>query len=203
LKPLGDEGLEIILHLKKEDPQPDSLRLVTPLSNFEQRVEVSTSADGENWNKIEADAIIFDYSQFMDVRKDKIQLPANKDRYFRLNVERVTAEQESQLLELTKTLQGGDETQRTEKAFIERRPFRIERIEFAAEVETERSRGPRIKSYPVVKMKTVEKPEEKQTWLEITTQREPLVEFRIETSTKNFSRKATVQMLINRSNEIN
>ena len=198
LKPLDGEGLEITVHLNKDDPTPDSVQLVTPLKNFEQQVQVSTSTDGKEWSPLGEEELIYDYSQYMDVRNTRIPLQGTNARYFRFVVDKVTAEQESQLLELTKKLQGGDETARTERTTIERRPFRIDRIEFAAEVTTKQYAGTRTRDYPVEKFETVQKPAEKQTWLEITTQREPLTEFRLQTSEKNFSRAASVQMEIER-----
>ena len=74
--------------------------------------------------------MIFDYSQFMDVRNDSLELaPANTDgglvAHLRILIDDVTKEQQSQLLELTRRLHGEKETDRSERVTIVRQPFRM------------------------------------------------------------------------------
>jgi hypothetical protein len=193
LKPLPDNGLEITIKLAQDDPQPESLRIVTPLQNFEQRVQVLASNDGMEWTTVANDALIFDYSKYMDVRSDKIPLPAGMQRHFRIVVEDVTDEQESQLMELTKTLQGGDETQRNERTFIERRPFRIERIEFSHFAKITTADEPLTTTYPIAEWNILPGEDSRHSRVQITTAPVPLTDFRLQTSEKNFSRRAMVQ----------
>ena len=193
LKPLPENGLEITIVLGKDDPQPDGLRIITPLQNFEQRVQVLASTDGMDWAAITSDALIFDYSKYMDVRSDKISFPLGTQRHFRIVVQDVTAEQESQLLELTKTLQGVDEIQRTERAFIERRPFRIDRIEFSHSVTTTAAAEPLKAKYSVTNWTAEAGDDSRHTRVQITTSPVPLTEFKLQAGEKNFSRRASIQ----------
>jgi len=103
-RPLDDGGLEITVELDKDDPHPNGLTLVSPLTNFEQRVRVEASADGEQWEPAGNETLIFDYSRYMDVRRDGVSFPETAKRHFRIVIDDVTVEQESELLALTRRL---------------------------------------------------------------------------------------------------
>ena len=92
--------------LADSDPQPNGLSLITPLKNFEQQVRVLTSTDGQLWEPPVAQTMIFDYSRFMDVRNDKVSFEPTARRHFRIIIDDVTAEQQSDLMELTRRLHG-------------------------------------------------------------------------------------------------
>ena len=195
VRPLDGGGLEITIELDDDEdrPFPNGLTLVTPLINFEQRVRVETSADGAAWEVV-ADALTFDYSRYMDARNVRIPFPETDRRFFRITIDDVTAEQESQLLELTRRLQGGEETERSERLTVDRRPFRIDRIEFWRERERPQDTGAVLSSYPVQSFAAAEDGKTQQTVITIETQREPLTTFRLETPSRNFSRRAEVQV---------
>lgn len=194
LKPLAEGGLEITLELDQNDPEPNGLSLITPLYNFEQRARVFTSADGTNWEPASSETAVFDYSRYMDVRKDSLTFPSTKHKHFRIVIDDVTAEQQSQLLELTRRLTGNDEAERTERVTIDRRPFRIDRIQFWQDGTEERVKSDHKQNYPIVGFKVSQDAKAKQTVVEIQTRREPLTSFRLETSSKNFSRNAVLRV---------
>src|SRR5437879_6372949 len=130
LRELPEGGLEIQLAQDAQVPLAEGINVITPLTNYQQRVQVWGSGDGQDWQPLVSDALIFDYSRYMDVGNHEVGLPGNRQRRFRIVIRDVTADQESQLLELTRRLRGGQETERIEKTTIQRRPFRIDRIEF-------------------------------------------------------------------------
>lgn len=195
VRPLSDGGLEITIELEdeKDRPLPNGLTLVTPLINFEQRVRVETSVDGTVWEPA-ADEVIFDYAQYMDARSVSVPFPSTDRRFFRIKIEDVTAEQQSRLLELTRTLQGDEETQRTERLTIDRRPFRIDRIEFWRKRQRAAASGAVRSEYPVESISTTEDEEAQRTIVVVTTRREPLTLFRLQTPSRHFSRRAEVQV---------
>ncbi len=193
LQPLDDDGLEIELTLDPRDPQPSGLTVITPLRNFEQRLRVFGSADGEAWELLAPDALIFDYSRFMDIRRCEVRLPESEHRRFRIVIDAVTVEQESELLELTRRLREGEEVEREERVTRERRPFRIDRIEFWRETDEERVKGPATKDYPVAGLRTEHDPERKRTIVMVETQREPLTALELETPARNFTRRVGVE----------
>lgn len=194
-QPLEGGGLEIVVQLDSDDPQPNGLTLVSPLKNFEQRVRISTSPDGRQWEPIEEEFTIFDYSRYMDVRNISVSFPETPRRYFRIVIDDVTVEQESELLELTRTMSGAKETERLEEVTIDRRPFRIERIEFWREMLAEQVSGDERVNYPVLEFEVEQDTEHQQTIIHIETQRQPITAFKLVTPEKNFSRPATVAVL--------
>ncbi|MCA9230890.1 MAG: DUF3999 family protein [Planctomycetales bacterium] len=193
-RPLEDGGLEIVVVLQEEDPQPNGLTLVSRLKDFEQRVRVFSSPAGEQWSPLGEEALIFDYSRFMDVRRDSVRFPETADRRFRIVIDDVTAEQESELLVLTRRLTGAEEAEREERVTIDRRPFRIERIDFWREAERERSAGDKKIEYPVGEIRVVQEPDEQQTLVVIEPGRVPLTSLKLQTTAKNFSRRAVVEV---------
>jgi hypothetical protein len=194
IKTLPDDALEITLELDKNDPQPQGIRILTSLSNFEQRVRIFSSPDGKDWKPVGDEGVVFDYSQFMDVRNDTIPFPANTDRHFRIVIDNVTQELESQLMELTRRLQAGVEEHRDERLVIQRRPFRINHLEFWNDVEQHHVSGDLKAAYLVSNFKSENDTKEKQTLLTFDSRREPLTSLQLETKSKNFSRQIEVQV---------
>jgi hypothetical protein len=198
VKMLKENGLEITLQLQEIDPQPSGLRLITPLRDFERKIRVEASTDGETWHPVVESGLLFDYSQVIDVRNDLLNLPADKlgdnPRHFRITVDDLTEEQESQLLELTRRLTGDEETNRSERVTIRRQPFRIDRIEFWSESARQSVRGPRDTDYPVEFSPQDQVEEKSRSQLMITTHRHPISSLTLVTTDRNFSRTAQVEV---------
>ncbi len=189
----SEKGLEITFILRTEDPQPTGIRLITPLRDFEQRVQVF-GIDGDRTQLLVEDALIFDYSRFMDVSRNQIPLPSNSFRKYRVVVDALTSDQESQLLELTKSIQGGSESGHTERTTLQRRPFRIDRIELWTETAEQSLNSNVVTPWPAQKFEVTEDAQKKQTIITLTTRREPVTEFRLKTTSYNFSRHVSVQV---------
>jgi hypothetical protein len=199
LNRLEDGGLEITFRsdLERHPQPPQGIAFQTPLINFEHHVKIEASVDGENWQTLVEDGIIFDYSQFMDVRNLNVDLkvPADeKPSYYRVTIADVTQEQESQLLELSRNMQGDAEKDRTERTVINRQPFRIDSImlwndKVVRDVSVEAEAD-----YPVELFKIETDDKSKQTHIYLTSQREPLTEITLETPDRNFSRNARVEI---------
>ena len=154
-----------------------------------------SSDEGATWNPLVADALIFDYARFMDLRNSEIALPENRDRLFKVVVDDVTDQQQSSLTELTRKYREGREKERTEKTVVERRPLRIDRIEFWGHVWEDRGQQEKKTDYPVAGFQVEQRPKEKMTVVEVLTRREPLTSLTLGTSSRNFSRRAEVQVL--------
>lgn len=198
-RPIDDRGLEITVQADEDEkqrqhPKPNGLSLISPLRNFEQRVRVFTSADGKEWEPAGDEAVIYDYSRYMDVRSDSIPFPETERRHFRIVVDDVTAEQQSELLALTRRLRGAEETERTEQVLVDRRPFRIDRIDFWREVENDQATGDEKAAYPVTKHRVEQDAKKKQTIVHLDVQRQPLTSLELETPDRNFSRHAVVEV---------
>jgi len=198
-KPLADDGLEIVVALGpgKEGILPQGFTVRTPLHDFEHRVAVSWSADGREWTPIVAEAVIYDYARFMDVRDVTIPLPSAPARCpggrYRIVIGDVTQEQRSQLAELTRTLAGGVERERRETTLVDRRPFRIDGIEFWYTEEVEQRATPVLADQMIVGFRAARESDGRTTRITVDTRREPVTEFTLATDTKNFSRQVTVE----------
>lgn len=203
-KPLPNDGLEITLELDREEPMPSGLRLVSPLVNFEQHARVEYSPDGNRWEPLVEDGLIFDYSRYIDVRQDTIAWTTPADarrseplaadaplRRIRITIENVTQDQESQLMELTRRLRGGEDT---ERLTIERRPFRIERIEFLRDDVRPRVTGEQLEAYSLTAFEVTNDPDAKKTVITVDSRRDPLTELTVVSDARNFSRAAMVEI---------
>ncbi len=195
LRPLAKTVCRFSFRSKKNDPQPAGFRIVTPLTNFENRVRVF-DADTESGIPVVDDAIIYDYSQYMDVRRVDIPLPVTTARTFRIVIDDVTAEQESQLLELTRTIQGGRENGTTERLTIDRRPFRIDQIRFWADKAEERVAVPKLRTSAVSDFVVSEDAGEHRTVASFSNHGQPVSSVTIQTQDRNFSRLANRQVSI-------
>jgi hypothetical protein len=195
-KPLDTGGLEITLELERDEPMPNGLRLVSPQRDFEHRVQVESSADGQTWQPLVRDGLIFDYAKYIDVRNDAVKWPPAEAprRHIRITIDDVTEEQESQLMELTRRLRGDDVAEKSERLIIDRRPFRIERIEFWRDVIRERVTGDLRADYSLSGMKVTNDADDKQTHITVDSRREPLASLSLVTESRNFSRAAQVEV---------
>ena len=164
------------------------------MRNFNQRVRVFTSTDGREWEPAGDETAIFDYSRYMDVRNDSVSFPETGRRRFRIVIDDVTLEQESELVALTRRLRGAEETDRTEQVVVDRRPFRIDRVDFWREVQEERATGDEKTKYPVAEHRVEQDKEKHQTIIQIETRRQPLTSLELETPERNFSRHAVVEV---------
>jgi len=192
----GDNAIEVHLRIGKRAPYADGFRLVTAQADYERKVQVFGSDDGVEWKPLLADGIIFDYSRYMDVSNRELKLPANTFREFKLHIGDVTDEKESPYKELARTFRGGKEEERTERTMIQRRTFRIERIEALHTVTEQRVRRAKTSSYPIVRFEAQEDSANKQTIISIDTRREPLTSFTLVTPSRNFSRRVVVEVPI-------
>ncbi len=193
VKPLDTGSLEITVVLDKKVPHAMGLKFISPLKNFEHRVRVYTSTDANNWEQIGNESIIFDYSQFIDVRNDTVSFPETASRIIRIVVDDITREQESEMLILTRQLNNNSQIKRSEKTVINRRPFRIDRIEFWRENEQKHVTGEAKINYPVSNFH-VEQSKNQQTVILFESQRQPLTSLKLITPDKNFSRRVVVSV---------
>jgi hypothetical protein len=164
--------------------------------NFEHHVRVEVSDDGTAWRTVVDDGLIFDYTQFMDVRNlaiEPLDLGDDKPEFYRLTIADVTQEQQSQLMELTRSLSGGDETNRTERVTINRQPFRIDRIVLWIDEVRNDVAADKEQEYPLAIDHTEQDKEAKRTFVYFKSHREPLIEVVVETPARNFSRLARIE----------
>lgn len=195
-KPLDGGGLEIVVRLDEKESRPFGVRLVSPLKDFEQRVRVYSSTDEIAWEPLGEETTVFDYSRYLDVRNDLVTFPETAHRHFRIVIDDVTVEQENELLAMTRRLRGGAEVERVEKTAIERRPFRIERLEFRRHAVQEKAAGDATTDYPLAGFRVDRDADKRQTVVTLEARREPLTSLTLQTDDRNFSRRATVEVAV-------
>jgi hypothetical protein len=193
-----DDGLELILQLKDDSPSADGLTIDTPLRNYERRVSVLGSKDGTDWTPLVEKSLIFDYSRYMDIGNREIRLPKNGFRQLKILIAGVSDDKESPFMELTRKERGGAETERIEKTVLERRPFRISRVEPWHERSEKLYECEKKVDYPPLEFRAEKDAAEKTTIVYVRARREPLTDFTLETSSRNFSRAAEVQSPVKR-----
>lgn len=192
LKVVEGEALEVVTRLDDDAPEPDGGTVETPLADFERRVRVLGSRDGESWEPL-AEGRIFDYSRFMDVRDPDVAFPARGHRLFKWVFEHESDEQRSPFYELARARIEGDRESRTETETILRRPFRIDRIALHRTVRrTEGEEPTTTRTALDVRDVQVDR-REGVTRIVIAAGRLPLNGLSLITTSRNFHRPARVQ----------
>jgi hypothetical protein len=196
---LREQGTSIELELHAaEGRATDGLTFQSPQRDFERSVSVLGSADGVEWSSLVTDAVLFDYTRYLDLRRLDVELPANNYTRFKVVIREATDERESTLKQLTRTLRDGKEQERSESTIVEKRSFRIERIEGWKTTVERRLRRPVTTSYKLKSVDVSEDQGRKQTLITVTTGREPITRLRLVTASRNFSRRVRVEVPVTR-----
>lgn len=194
LTPHPQGELEVVLRVPDDHPPVEGLRIGTPLTNFEQTVRVFTSKDGTEWQVLVEDAVICDYSQWMDVRNLDIAFPRRALRHLRVVFSSPSIERESELREIVRRMRGGQETERSESSRIERRPFRVDRIEsWHHVVEAGKHEWMQREVMPDA-FRTTSDRSGKATVVTVDMGRRPLAGLVVETKDRNFRRTVKVEV---------
>ena len=194
LKPRPDGGLEILVRLPDSDPLPVGLQLITPLTNFELRLRVHAGTNTDAPVLVE-DALLYDYSQFMNARRTEVPLPGNTSRTLYIVADQTVQNAESRLQELTRTISKGEEIQRTETVLEERRPLRIEQLQFWTEIPDPAGYAQVLESWPAKALKIEEDSKNRQTLIYFSTDSRPLTQITLQTTSRNFSRGVHAECL--------
>jgi len=194
-RPMEDGGLEILLTLDKDQPPITVLRLVSSLRNFEHRVRVFASPDAAQWTPISADGLIFDYSRFIDVRNDSITVAGTPERFIRIVIDDVTAEQESRILELTRSLRQGEETGLTARYSVDRRPFRVDAVEAWGDIPKRVIDAIKRVPVEVASVDVNHDADERVSTVAFKTRRQPLTRVTLRTESRNFNRPVRLEVL--------
>ena len=199
LRELPGNRIEIIVALDRDADSADGLTFSTPLRDFERRVTVfGEMANGDEWQPLATDALLFDYTRYMDISNTRVRLATNTCRRFRVVVEEVTDRTESPSMSLLRRYSATQMTGRTEQTTVRRRPFRVNSITCWHAYPTTEERVRVEADYIVPELTTEEDTDRKRTIVSIRSQREPLTELTLKTSSRNFRRRASVQVPVDR-----
>jgi hypothetical protein len=130
------EGQKLQLVLRREEAEDATLLplsglvIHTPLRDFERKIKVEASPDGEAWKTVVESARIFDVSAFADFRVKEIALPGVDQRYLRLTVDQMVAPGAPLTTTVKTSEDKGGSIRNIDRQFVEeKRPFRIERVD--------------------------------------------------------------------------
>jgi hypothetical protein len=198
IRRLADDELEISFEIDpKQHPKPvEGIRLATSLTNFEHHVTVEKRGDDDTWQTLVEEALIYDYTQYMDVQNTEIPFPVDAKHgsggSYRVRIRDVTQEQQSQFREIRSLIRGGSEKEREEAWIVNRQPFRIEQIEFWYDIESVTTSKPKLTDYPLTITGISQDPKSKATMVDVETEREPIIQISLRTTDANFSRKVSL-----------
>lgn len=189
LRELPGNRLEVVWAPNADQGTATGLRFETAQRDFERKVSVYDERD----TALVGDALLYDYSRFMDMRALEVRLPANSASQYRVVIDEITDEAVSPFTEITRSLSGKNEQGRQERYSLERRPMRIERVSAWREAMVEAENRERLNDYGAFDISVDDKSETGKTLVTVTTAREPLTALHIETDSRNFSRRVEVQ----------
>lgn len=198
LEPRDDGGVEITFTI---DPAVHTtavhgFRIVTPLVNFQQRVRVERRGADGLWTVLVEDGLLCDYSQWLDARSTDLAFPAGERTTvggtYRITIAEATAEQQSQVREVIRSLEHGVETGLEERFVIRRQPFRIDRIEAWHDDTVADLRAADPVPRTVRSWSVVEDDEAKVSRIRVETGGGPVTALRLVVADRNFRRDVTV-----------
>ncbi|MDD5676496.1 MAG: hypothetical protein PHW60_00715 [Kiritimatiellae bacterium] len=196
LRELPDNRIEVTWDLVDKEPPVTSFTIESPLKNFEKHASVfGVAPDGKEVELVH-EAMICDYSRYMDVRHMEVALVENSFRRYRIRIDDIVDKQSSPLTELEHTYRQGDLAEQKDRTTVERRTLRIESIRGWHTVAEERIVKDHKASYAPLSFNTEQKPKDRLTVVTIRMRREPLTALAIETPDRNFSRSVTLEATV-------
>lgn len=193
-----EDILDYTVKLPEDSPEVATLRIQTPLRNFEKTVSVFAKGAGEEWAPLIEKVLIYDREQFVDFRRTNIDLPVGKYELIRIRLEDATDEQQSDLRRVTRTLGKPSGPETTESTTIKTRNFRVDRFSFLTPKKPSLpQRG--IVTYPLKilsqeQVAKVEGEEKKETEIILESDTIPLRRLLLSVAEKNFRRSVRIEV---------
>jgi hypothetical protein len=190
LKELSDNRLAARFDLQKDELPPIGIEIRTPLRDFIRTVYVAGSEDGQMWQPLVAEAQIYDYSRYMDIRSTVIALPPNACRHFSVEIGNASEERAQPLIRLVQA-NGQDQS----RAFdLLQTPFRIDGVSFWREETVLDKDQLLLQEWPHSGMEVAQDPKAKTSEIVLQTAYAPVTRLELETPARNFQRSAAIQV---------
>lgn len=185
-----DNRIDICVEIPANSRDITGLVLKTPSKNFEKQVDIYGSSNMKTWKTMAEDQSIFDYSEVIPLSNTTLKFPGSDFRYYNVSIANFAENIKSPSSELiTEKRQGGDFSQ-IEKIAINSESLKIDEIGFLSKNEKETDVRNKTREYPVSELSS--KDDNGETEKLISTNREPLTMFSLETEANNFSRAVSV-----------
>ncbi len=192
-KALENNRIEMVVTRNPDQPQPASLQFESKVQNFEKLVTVYGSRDHQIWTVLATHEPIYDYSRFIDVRRDRVPLTAGDYLWYRIEVSNITENKDSPLVEIIRQTRGGQIAKETEATSFRREPFRMERIIFVERITSLVADDPETHERELARWTASQDQPKQQTILTFPSPCEPLVALVLKTDEVNFSRAITLE----------
>ena len=193
LRQLEDNRVELVVVRKASEPMVAGIQFESNIRNFEKLITVSGSNDRATWIPLVAAAPIYDYSRFIDLRRDKISFAPSAYTAYRIEISNMTEKQESPLVSLIRQTRGTDTPTESEATAFRREPFRIDQIRFLERRENIVSDATETTGAEVADLKIGHDASARTSLITFTTRRQPVTAITLLTEDSNFSRVATVE----------
>ena len=190
---MKDNRAEIVVARPAEPGVPVALLLHSGQANYEKRITVSGSQDQQNWTTLTEAQPVFDYTRYVDVRNNRVNLPSGEWAFYRIEISNLAEDRKAVFTEVIRQLQGGaEQITETETARIRQEPFRVERLELVMQQERMQSERPVLIRRDVPEFEVHHDSTAHVTRVEFVTRRQPVVAVWVYPRDRNFSRQATV-----------
>ena len=194
LIPHPEGELEVVVTVPENHPPIEGLRIGTPLTNFEQSARVFTGEDGAEWQPLVEEAVLCDYSQWMNVRNLEITFPRPASRHLRIVFAEPSLEKAREWRDVVRRLRDGNEVERTEGTRVERVPFRVDSIESWHDVVQAGKTEPLQREASPEEFRVESDRSRKTTVVTVKMGRRPMVGLIVETEDRNFRRSIKVEV---------
>ncbi|MEI8139179.1 MAG: DUF3999 family protein [bacterium] len=190
---LENNRIEMVVARDPKHPQPGALQFESGVRNFEKLVTVAGSTDRQSWTLLATNEPIYDYSRFVDVRRDRVPISTGNYLWYRIEVSNITENKDSPLVEIIRQTRGGQAGNETEATSFRREPFRMDRIIFLGQQLSVVAGDPATLERDLTHWTVNQDLPRQQTILTFSTLREPLVAIIPKTEEANFSRAVTLE----------
>lgn len=192
LDKLSADKLEIVFKTQQEYASfpLHTVKIMTEEKNFEKRATLYGSDNLKDWTVIKKDAAIFDYSRIIDFRNCKIELNGANWKFYKLVIDNFVELKEAPgySMLVSKDKDGAESSEI--KKFYRRSNFKIDGISLTCLNAVIKSTAPIQIPYEVRVDKSYIK--DNCTCIEISASKAPLTEFKIDSSSQNYSRQVEV-----------
>jgi hypothetical protein len=190
---LTNNCIEIVVSAHEAGHSINAVILHTGLRNFEKQVTVSGSEDRQAWTVLAEARPIFDYSRFIDLRHDRVDIVPGRYAFYKLDISNIVESPQSPLVQIVRETQDGALAREVEKTSFTREDFRIESMDFIETLESVLESDRVTRPCNLENLAVTNDSKTRTTIVTFDTPSVPLIELTLTTPSVNFSRKLTVE----------
>lgn len=185
---LKKDGNTLVLIVRSPEgaKKVDAVSINSPSKDFEKQLSVEGSNDKKSWVSLAAKQLIFDCSSIIALKNLTVKIPSSQYRYWRISIDNFTEEQNSPVSMLITEKQPGSAGKETIARLRRKEALQIDSVVLENTSQLLVNSELEKQSY-AIKVKSIAA-DGKKTVLSLESHREPLTEFRIFSSSENFSR---------------